>query len=77
MTQNLDEFYLCSEFSKFLTGPSSDHRADHLQKWPTHVWRALFILNTPDILSFRLNVLKIKFFDIEFHFFSSSKAFFY
>jgi hypothetical protein len=76
MTQNLDDFIYLVILPNFWQALAQT--TDHLQKWPTHlcIWRALFILYTPDILSFGLNVLKIKFFDIEFHFFSSFKAVF-
>jgi hypothetical protein len=67
MTQNLDDFIyvvILPNFWQTLAQPT-----DHPQKWPNHLWRDLFILYTPDVLSFGLNVLKMKFFDIEFHFF--------
>jgi hypothetical protein len=67
MTQNLDDFIYVVILPNFWQALAQT--TDHLQKWPTHVWRALFILYTPDILRFGLNVLKIKFFDIEFHFY--------
>jgi hypothetical protein len=56
-----------------LTGPSSDHRPPTKMADPPLQRRALFILYTPDILSFGLNALKIKKIDIEFHFFSSKQ----
>jgi hypothetical protein len=62
-------FHLCSDFGQFLTGPSSDHRPTTKMAGRAHQWRTLFILYTPDILSFGLNALKMKKFDIEFHFF--------
>jgi hypothetical protein len=64
MTQNLDDFIYVVILPNFWQALAQT--TDHLQKWQTHLWRALFIFYTPDILSFRLNVLKIKFFEIEF-----------
>jgi hypothetical protein len=67
MTQNLDDFIyvvILPNFWQALAQPT-----DHLQKWPTHAWRALFILYMPDILSFELNGPKMIFLNIEFHFF--------
>jgi hypothetical protein len=49
---------------------------DHLQKSSAHQWRPLFILYTPDILSFGLNARKMTFFDIKFHFFFHPSCFF-
>jgi hypothetical protein len=31
---------------------------DHLQKWPTHLWRTLFIFYTPDNLALDKMCLK-------------------
>jgi hypothetical protein len=67
MTQNLDDFIYVVILPNFW--PALAQTTDHLKKWPTLVWRALFILYTPDVLGFGLNVLKIKFFDIDFYFF--------
>jgi hypothetical protein len=64
-TQNLDDFIyvvILPNFWQDLAQPTV-----HPKKWLTHLWRALFILYTPNILSFGLNVLKIIFFDIAFH----------
>jgi hypothetical protein len=50
MTQNLDDFIyvvILPNFQQALAQTTS-----YLQKWPTHQWRALFILYTPDILNF-------------------------
>jgi hypothetical protein len=61
-TQNLDDFIyvvILANFCQTLAQPT-----EHLQKWPTHLWSALFIFYTLDVLRFGLNVLKIKFFDI-------------
>jgi hypothetical protein len=66
-TQNLDDFIyvvILPNFWQTLAQPTN-----HLQKWPTHLWTALFILYTPDILSVGLQCLKIKFFVIAFHIF--------
>jgi hypothetical protein len=63
-TQNLDDFIyvvILPNFCQTLAQPT-----DHLQKWPTHLWRVLFILYTPNILSFGLDVLKMKFFTLNF-----------
>jgi hypothetical protein len=67
MTQNLDDFIYVVIFPNFwqtLAQPT-----DHLQKWPTHLWRALFILYMPDILSVGLLMQKMKFFVIAFYIF--------
>jgi hypothetical protein len=68
-TQNLDDFIYEVILPNFWQALAQT--TDHLQKWPTHlcIWRALFILYTPDILRLGLTVLKMKFFDIEFHYF--------
>jgi hypothetical protein len=73
-TQNLEDFIYVVILPNFWQALAQT--TDHLQKWPTHLWRALFILYTPDILSFRLNVLKIKFIDIAFHIFFLQAVFF-
>jgi hypothetical protein len=54
--------YLCSDFAPFLTGPRLAHRPPTKMADPPKLWKALFILYTPDILSFGLNALKMKFF---------------
>jgi hypothetical protein len=66
-TQNVDDFIYVVILANFWQALAQT--TDHLQKWPAHHWRPFFILYTPDILSFGLNALKMKLFDIEFHFF--------
>jgi hypothetical protein len=51
MTQNLDDFIYVVILPNFWQALAQT--TDHLQKWQTHLWRALFIFYTPDILSFR------------------------
>jgi hypothetical protein len=70
-TQNLDDFIyvVILRFAQFLTDPSSAYRPSTKMSDPGHVWRALFILYTPNILGFGLNMFKMKFFDIAFHIF--------
>jgi hypothetical protein len=74
MTQNLDDFIyvvILPNFWQTIAQPT-----DHLQKWPTLLWRALFILYTPNILSFGLNVLKSEvFWHCVYHFFPPSRFF--
>jgi hypothetical protein len=55
-------FHLCSDFAQFLTGPSSEHRPLTKMADPP-------MKSTRDVLSFGLNMLKIKFSDIKFEFF--------
>jgi hypothetical protein len=50
MTQNLDDFIYVVILPNFQQALAQT--TNYLQKWPTHQWRALFILYTPDILNF-------------------------